>query len=150
MQDSTDTRITYVSILERAEQCARDAMPDFPKKDSQELWESYIANLESIDSYEVAHESGEWDWAIYYHRAMELCQAVPNGILSQAEDEAYEVYDFDRHSKNFGLYEMAVLLATQIVTREIVDAIEQVREELLELASDKLDQLTSDSEGESV
>ena len=153
MQDSTDTRITYSAILERAEQCARDAMPDLPKQDSQESWESFIADIEAIDAYEVAHESGEWDWVVYYHRAMELCQAVPTSVLHQAEEEAYDNggidylqgYGCNKSSDNFGLYEMAVLIASQIVTREIVDAIEQVREELLDLANDKLDQLESES-----
>lgn len=143
MQDSTDTRITYISILDRAEQCARDAMPDFPKVSTIEAWESYVVDLEAIDAYEVAHESADWDWVIYYHRAMELCQAVPNNVLDEAESEYNDMGGFG--DINVGLYELASHLAHIIVTREIVDAIEQVREELLDSANDKLDQLESES-----
>lgn len=149
MQDSIDTRITYAAIQKRAKQDALGAMPDFPKQDSQESWESFIANLESIDSYEVAHDSADWDWVIYHARAMELCQAVPTSVLAMAEEEWHDMSGPDGINENFGLYEFATYLASIIVTREIVDAIEQVREELLDLANGKLDQLTSDSEEES-
>lgn len=153
MQDSTDTRITYRAILERAEQCARDAMPDFPKVSTAEAWEDYIAEIEALDAYEIAYQSAEWDWVIYYHHAMALCQAVPSDVLHQAEVDAFDSggtehlqgYGCNKSSDNFGLYEMAALIAAQIVTREIVDAVEQVRDELLELANDKLEQLESES-----
>ena len=141
--DSTDTKITYTAIQKRAKQDALDAMPGLPKESTYDAWEDYIADLEAIDAYEIAHESAEWDWCIYYGRAMELCQAVPNGVLDDAESEFNDMGGPDGMGNQFGLYELAAHLAHIIVTREIVNAIEQCREELLELANDKLDQLES-------
>jgi len=134
---SDETTITYWAIQKRAKQDALDAMPDFPKESTAKAWESYIAELEAIDAYEIAYQSAEWDWCIYYYRAMELCQAVPSYVLHNAESE-WEEYST---AQGTGLYELAAHLAHIIVTREIVDAIEQYREELLELANDKLGQL---------
>jgi len=47
----------------------------------------------------------------------------------------------DTIDDSFGLYEMACQLAAIIVTDEIVQAVETVREELLELAHAQLDNL---------
>jgi len=151
--DSQDMEITYKSIQERAAQDALGYMPDFPKLPNQidftlpedhaqhcfEAWESFIAELEDLDAYDIAHESCEWDWVIYYHRALELCQAVPRDVLSDAEEQWGEQGGY--MGDDFGLYKLAVQLAAIIVTREIADAVEQCRHELLELANDKLDQI---------
>jgi len=139
---SDETRITYTAIQKRAKQDALDRMPDLPKESTYEAWESYVAELEALDAYEVAHESAEWDWVIYHYRAMELCQAVPTSVLHDAESEYDDMGGFG--DLNVGLYELASHLAHIIVTREIVDAIEQCRDDLLELANEKLDQLETE------
>jgi hypothetical protein len=137
--DSTSTRITYTAIQKRAKQDALDRMPAMPMRDSAMDWESYIVNLEAIDAYEIAHESAEWDWVIYHGAAMELCQQVPTSVLHDAES-TWDEYDMPKPA---GLYELASELAYFIVVREIVDAIEQCRDDLLELANNKLDQMES-------
>jgi len=141
--DSTETQITYFNIRKRAKQDALERMPDFPKESTVEAWESYVDELESLDAYEIAHESAEWDWCIYYHRAMELCQAVPSAVLHEAESEWHDMFGPDSINDSFGLYEYATVLAHLIVTRAIVEAVEECREELLELANDKLEQMES-------
>jgi len=138
---SQDTTITYYAITQRAKGYAQERMPDFPKESTIDSWESFIDELESLDAFEIAHESAEWDWVIYYHRALELCQAVPSAVLHEAESEWHDLCGPDGIDDSFGLYEMACQLANLIVTRAIVEAVEECRDELLELANDKLDQM---------
>lgn len=97
-----------------------------------EAWESFQEQVESLDAYEIAYESAEWDWVIYYHRALELCQAVPSSVLNDAEAQCEELDCMA--GKDFGLYETAAVIAAQIVIEEIVDAVEQLKEELIDLA----------------
>lgn len=100
-----------------------------------EVWESFASEVESLDAYEIAYESCEWDWVIYYGRALELCQAVPSSVLYDAESEWD---DMDGGSAG-GLYELATQLAAIIVTREIVAAVEAAKEELVELANEQME-----------
>jgi len=139
--DSQDMTITHYAIIQRAKQDAQERMPDLPKESTADAWEAFIDDLESLDAFEIAHESAEWDWVIYYHRALELCQAVPSAVLHEAESEWYDLWGSGGLDESFGLYEMAGQLANLIVTRAIVEAVEECREELLELANDKLDQI---------
>ena len=150
MTDSTDNKLTYNRILERAKQDALEAMPEFPKLPDQtdftlpedhaqhcyEAWEAYQQEVEDIDAYEVANESSEWDWVIYYHRALELCQAVPSDVLHEAERVLLD--DFG-HTEIEGLYELAGQLANLIVVRAIADAVEEVKEELIDLAQTNME-----------
>ena len=139
---SDEQTISYLEIRKRAQNCALEYMPEMPKANTFESWESFQQDVEALDSYDIAHESSEWDWVIYYHRALELCQAVPSGILHEAERdvfdnggiEALQGYGCNRDSDNFGLYEMANLIASQIVIREIVEAVEGAKAELIDMA----------------
>jgi len=137
--DSQDMTITHFAIIQRAKQEALDAMPDMPKQSNVEAWDSYIAELESLDDFEIAHESAGWDWCIYYHRAMELCQAVPSAVLHEAESEYNDCGGFG--GDDVGLYEHATHLAHLIVSQAIREAVEECRNELIELANDKLEQI---------
>jgi len=119
-----------------------ERMPDLPKESTADAWESFIDDLESLDAYEIAHESADWDWTIYYHRALELCQAVPSAVLHEAESEYNDCGGFG--DLNVGLYELASHLAFWIVNRAILEAVEECRNELLELANDKLDQMEAE------
>ena len=139
MSDSTDTNITYTAIKRRAMQDAQERMPDLPTQGDVESWESFIADLEDLDTYQIAYESTDWDWVIYYYRAMQVCSAVPTSVLHQAESEWHDMGLADSIDSGFGLYEMACQLASIIVTREIVDAIEALKEELVDLAQTAID-----------
>lgn len=131
---SDEQTITHLAICKRAKDCALDYMPDMPTENTYEAWESFQHDVESLDSYEIAHESSDWDWVIYYHRALELCQAVPSGILHQAESELADMGGADVMGDNFGLYELASHLAAIIVTREIIEAVEDAKEEFIDMA----------------
>jgi len=143
MTDSSDTTITHFAIVQRANRDAMERMPDLPKEPTADAWESFIDDLESLDAYEIAHESADWDWVIYYHRALELCQAVPSAVLHEAESERHDLCGPDGIDDSFGLYEMACHLAHLIVSQAIREAVEECRDELIELANDKLDQMES-------
>jgi len=136
--NSQTMTITHKAIIDRAEQDARDAMPDLPTENTLDAWESFEADVEAVDAYDVAHESADWDWVIYYHRAMELCQVVPSGVLSEAEDRLLDMGGMSE-SSSFGLYEMACQLAAIIVTREIADAVERIKDELVDMAQNEMD-----------
>ena len=126
--------ITYQMIKERAMQDARDVMPDLPEHNTVEAWESFINGVESAN----ADDMGEWDWVIYYHHAIALCLAVPGDVLSQAESE---LADMGGMCGDVTLYGLACQLAALIVQREISEAVEKVRDELLELANNAMENL---------
>lgn len=137
--NSSDMNITYRAIIERAEDDARDRMPDMPNENTVEAWEAFVSDLESLDVMDIAHESSEWDWVIYYHRAMELCQAVPSDVLSDAEDQWQDMGAYVDDS--FTLHGFACTLAAIIVESEIMQAVERIRDELIELAENQLENM---------
>ena len=106
------TNINYVNLMERA------------KNDAREL-------LESADDWDTAldliHErSRDWDWVIYPGKAMDLCAAVPNDVLDNAEDE---VNDCGLINAETNLYEHASAVAYWIVHNAIMEAITELWED---------------------
>lgn len=137
--DSTDQTIRYSAIQKRAMEDAKEYAPDFPKENTVEAWEAFIDEVEAMDSFDIAHESCEWDWVIYYNRAMELCLAVPSDVLSDAEDQWHYMGAYV--DSQFGLHSFACTLAAIIVTQAIAEAVDELKEELLELANNQLDNM---------
>jgi len=135
---SQDMTITYKAIRERAMDDARDYMPGLPKQNTLAAWESFQQDVESLDAHEIAHESCEWDWIVYYNRALELCQAVPSAVLHEAESE-FDDMGGTENMTSVGLYEIAVQLAATIVTREIIEAAERIKDELIDLAENQVE-----------
>ncbi len=107
-----------------------------------DAWEAFQQEVEDIDAYEVANESSEWDWVIYYYKAMELCQAVPGSVLHDAEAQWLEFNAGCDIADDFGLFEMAGQLASLIVINEIAQAVEQVKDELIDLSQTAMDNIT--------
>lgn len=137
--DSTDNAITYKRIRDRAMQDAKDVAPALPTTNTVDAWQAFIDELEAMDSSNIAHESAEWDWTIYHSRAMELCQCVPSAVLHEAESQ-YEDYG---NATPSGLFEYASTLAFIIVAQEISEAVDTLRDELLDLANAQLDNMES-------
>lgn len=106
-----------------------------------EAWEDFQEQVEAVEAYEVAHESSEWDWVIYYHWAMELCHAVPSSVLHEAESQWADMYGVDSIDDQFGLFELAAQLANLIVVSEITQAVEQAKEELIDLVQTNIDNM---------
>jgi len=136
---SFDEAITYKAIQDRAESDAREHMPELPTENTLVAWESFQQDVESLDAMEIAHESCEWDWVIYYNRAMELCQAVPSAVLHEAESE-FDDMGGTENMTSVGLYEIAFRLAAIIVTREVAEAVETVKDELIDMAENQMGQ----------
>ena len=110
--------------------------------DAIDAWESFQRDIEDMDPYGIAYESSEWDWVIYYHRAMELCQAVPSDVLHDVESEMRTMRGPDLGlGDSLGLYELASHIACEIVVNEIADAVESLKEELIDLAETQLENL---------
>jgi hypothetical protein len=114
-------------------------MPELPTENTLVAWESFQQDVESLDAMEIAHESCEWDWVIYYNRAMELCQAVPSAVLHEAESE-FDDMGGTENMTSVGLYEIAFRLAAIIVTREVAEAVETVKDELIDMAENQMGQ----------
>jgi len=136
-------RITWNAILERAKDCAKDAMPEFPKSNTVEAWESFQAELEAIDALDVAYEMPDWDWVIYFSMAMKLCREVPSEVLHDAESQWHDIGIKDNMDDSFGLYEFASQLASIIVTVLIAEEVATAKGELEELVENQLENLES-------
>ena len=139
MTNSTFGDVTYKRIRDRAMQDAKEYAPALPTINTVNAWQAFIDELEAMDSSDIGHQSAEWDWVIYHYRAMEVCQCVPSAVLHEAESQ-YEDYGNDRPS---GLFEYASTLAFIIASQEIADAVDTLREELLELSNNQLDNMES-------
>ena len=137
MTNSTFGDVTYKRIRDRAMQDAKDAVPALPTTNTVDAWQAFIEELEAMDASDIGHQSAEWDWIIYHYRAMEVCQCVPSAVLHEAESQ-YEDYGNDTPS---GLFEYASTLASIIVAQEIAEAVDTLRDELLELANNQLDNM---------
>ena len=132
--DSTYNKLTYKRILDRAMWDAREAMPSLPTVNTLEAWQAFIDDVEACDGYEIANDSSDWDWVIYHSRAMELCLCVPSSVLNAAE-ESYSEFCLEVE----GFFDYATQLASLIVTSEIAQAVETLKEELLELAQTQIE-----------
>lgn len=132
--DSTDSKLTYKRILDRAMSDAREAMPSLPTVNTLDAWQGFIDDLEACDAYDIACDASDWDWVIYYSRAMELCLCVPSSVLGDAEES---FSDCGMSPDSFFGY--ATQLAGFIVTSEISQAVETLRDELLDLAQTQIE-----------
>ena len=131
-------KITWNAILERAQECAKDAMPGFPESNTVDAWEEFQIAVEDVDALDTAHEMSEWDWVIYFGMAMKLCREVPSEVLHDAESEWHDMCGPDNIEDNFGLYEFASQLAAIIVTNQIGLAVANMKAELVDLAENQM------------
>jgi hypothetical protein len=138
------SNISYTKLFERARQDAQDAMPDLPKTNTLEAWQSFLDSIESVESGDIAHESADsWDWVIYHGQALELCVMLPSSLVSDAESMASECGGIQEAFESGGLGGVACLIAYWIIYQAVQDAVELAKEELLELAQSQIDNLES-------
>jgi hypothetical protein len=138
------SNISYTKLFERARQDAQDAMPDLPKTNTLEAWQSFLDSIESVESGDIAHESADsWDWVIYHGQALELCAMLPSSLVSDAESMASECGGIQEAFESGGLGGVACLIAYWTVYQAVQDAVELAKEELLELAQSQIDNLES-------
>jgi hypothetical protein len=138
------SNISYTKLFERARQDAKDAMPDLPKTNTLEAWQTFLDSVESVESGDIAHESADsWDWVIYNGQALELCSVLPSSLINEAESMASECGGIQEAFESGGLGGVACLIAYWIIYQAVQDAVELAKEELLELAQSQIDNLES-------
>lgn len=130
---------TYNETIERANYSARDLLPVAPVTvDGSVDWQGYADALESLDIYDAAHEEADsWDTVIYHYKAMALCTDVPSSVLHEAESQWEDCGD----TTTAGLYELASTLAYWIVYAELIEAMESLRDDMLELCQNQMDNM---------
>lgn len=134
--------INYRNLEARAKDTALEYMPSMPKQNTLEAWQAYSQALMDLESTEIANEEADsWDWVIYYGQAMDLCANVPSSILHRAETMVQECGNVEYEFESGGLYGVACVCAYHIVYFAICEAVENLREELLELANGQIENL---------
>lgn len=133
---------TYNETKIRAKYSARDLLPTAPvTPDGSVDWQGYADALESFDVYDAAHmEADSWDTVIYHYKAMALCNDVPTSVLHEAESQWEDTGD----KTTEGLYELASTLAYWIVYAELIEAMESLRDDMLELCQNQIDNMEGD------
>lgn len=140
-------QITYKTILDRCKADVLDYLPNLPKENTLESWESYLESLETWRDesiYEQACESVDsWDWSAYTHYGWKILDALPQDRINDAEESflvcnhGIEVQDlcggaFDIYSLQSQIAHFALLNIWQEVAQECVD-------DLIDLAQASID-----------
>lgn len=134
---------TYQNLHKRAKDSALEYMPDLPKVNTHEAWQTFRDELESLEVYDLAAEEADsWDWVIYYGQAMALCIDVPSSDLDRAESHVTDMgaSDIGDQFERGGLYGIACLCAYWLVHEAMVEALESCIADLIELAETQLEQ----------
>lgn len=132
--------ISYSQLIKRAKSGALECLPDLPKVGTIEAWQSFLESVESVDSGDCAHESADsWDWVIYHGQALELCAMLPRSIVGDAESMASDCGGIGDAFENGGLGGVACLVAYWVIYQAVSDAIEEAKEELIDLAQNQID-----------
>ena len=136
--------ITYSEIVERCKFDAKEILPDLPKQNTPEAWESFRDGLETIreDSYcHAADVVQHWDWAIYTHYGIKILYGLPFDIERQAEQEFFDLWGSETIDSLNDVWDMAsriAMVALEIIFRE---TLEEMAQELIELAETQLENL---------
>ena len=138
--------IKYRDIVERCKSDIKEILPDLPKENSCDAWESFRDDLETIreDSHCHASEVVEhWDWAIYTQYGIKILYGLPLEIERQAESEFFGcmgVEPIDSLNDAFDMASRIAYFALEIVFRE---TLEEMVQELIELAENQLENMES-------
>lgn len=140
--------LTYKTILTRCKADVLEYLPDLPKENTVEAWESYLEELETWrdDSlYESAMESVEnWDWTIYTHYGLKILDALPLEVCQQAESDFFDLWGSEPIDTLNDPWDMASRIAYFALLNTWQECAEECVEELLELANDKIENMESE------
>jgi len=135
----------YREMLNRAKDSAKylvDESCDFQaaiKGNSQESWQVYLDQLDSLDASDMAHmEADSWDIVIYHHKALELVSDAWGSALSEAESS---MEDSGFTFESFG--QTCITLAYWLVYHAVLEAIESYVDEMREFAANMQENLES-------
>jgi hypothetical protein len=136
------SNISYTKLFERAKQDAQDAMPNLPKTNTLEAWQTFLDSVESVESGDIAHERADsWDWVIYYGQALELCSVLPSSLINEAESMIEQCGGVQDAFESGGLGGVACLVAYWVVYQAVQGAVDIAKEELAEFAQSQIDNL---------
>ena len=134
----------YRNLITRAKDSAQEHIPALPTVNTLEAWQAYEQALIDLEPSEIANEEADsWDWVIYYGQAMDLCANVPSGILHRAETMVQDSGGVEDQFESGGLYGVACVCAYHIVYFAVCEAVEELRDELLELVATQIQNLES-------
>lgn len=140
--------LTYKTILDRCKTDVLEYLPDLPKENTVEAWESFIEELEAWrdDSlYESASESvGYWDWTIYTHYGIKILDTLPLEVCQQAESDFFDTWGSEPIDSLNDPWDMARRIAYFALLNTWQECAEECVEELLELANNQLENLESE------
>jgi hypothetical protein len=136
--------ISYSQLIKRAKADALEYLPDLPKVGTVEAWQAFLESVESVESGDCAHESADsWDWVIYHGQALELCAMLPSSVVGEAESMASDCGGIGDAFESEGLGGVACLVAYWVIYQAVSEAIEEAKEDLIELAQNQIDNLES-------
>lgn len=138
--------VKYRDIVARCKSDISEIMPALPKTNTVDAWQEFIEEVESLqeDSYQHASESVQhWDWAIYTHYGIKILYGLPLEIERQAESEFFDCMGSEPIDSLNDAFDMASRIADfalEIIFRE---TLEEVAQELKEIAENQIDNLES-------
>ena len=135
--------VKYFEIVERCKGDIKEILPELPKQNTCEAWESFLDELETMrdNSPEHASEVQNWDWSIYTHYGIKILYGLPLEIERQAEQEFFDVWGSEPISTLNDAFDMASRIAgfaLEIIFRE---TLEEMAQELIEMAETQLENM---------
>ena len=136
--------VKYFEIVERCKGDIKELLPDLPKENTCEAWESFRDDLETMrdDSHCHASEAVQhWDWSIYTYYGIKILYGLPLETERQAEQEFFDIWGGEPISTLNDAFDMASRIAgfaLEIIFRE---TLEEMAQELIELADTQLENM---------
>lgn len=136
----------YNDITKRCKNDVLDYVPEIPKENTFEAWESYIDTLESFrdEIYDYASQSVEsWDWTIYTHYGLKILDALPLEVCQRAESDFFDLWGSEPIDTLNDPWDMASRIAYFALFNTWQECAQECVEELLELANNQIENMES-------
>jgi len=141
-----ENTLTFNDIRTRCNQLAMDIAPDLPRENTLQAWECFADQLDNLrdDSFGLVLESVEsTDWAIYTHYGWKILHAVPQECINDAESQFLELNSGMTFDDSFDIWSLQSQIAFHVLVAMVQESIEEILEELNELAQTQIDNLTA-------
>jgi hypothetical protein len=139
--------VTYTEIKDRCKLAALEYLPAMPKANFLDWWEAYEAELEDFDIYEAATEEVDsWEWTIYTHYGVKILDLLPSHVTNQAESEFFDCMGDEPISTLNDHYDLASRIAYFALLIMMQNALEELRQELIELTQAQLENMAESGE----
>lgn len=138
--------VKYYEIVERCKGDCLELLPDLPKENTLEAWESFLDAVELVREDLHCHASEiaqNWDWSIYTHFGVKILYGLPMEIERQAEEEFFECWGHEPINSLIDSFDMASRIAgfaLEITFREVFEGMAQ---DLEELATNQIENMES-------